>query len=203
MVAAPARLDRVLLEHAQARHGLAGVGDGHAAAGHHLPVSGRHGCDAAHVLHQVERGALRGQDIARAARDARDDLAGLGGVSLLHARGGLEHDRRVDQLKNARGDKQAADDPGFLGDKLALDMRLRSDGRGGGNIARADVLFQRELYDLVVQERFNHCLRPPCNVRRRSPCAHMRPAVRQCPSWPCSAPRCGAGSEAGGGTGCL
>ena len=76
MVVTAAAADGVPFEGAQAGRGLAGVGDACAGARDGVDVAAGEGGDAAHPLHEVEPGPLRGQHAAGGARDAREHRAG-------------------------------------------------------------------------------------------------------------------------------
>ena len=62
VVVAAAAAHGVLVQRAQARRGLAGVDYAHVVARHGVDVAARGGGDAAHALHEVERGALGHHD---------------------------------------------------------------------------------------------------------------------------------------------
>ena len=83
MVHAAAATHGVLLEAAPPRQRLARVDDGGPRPSHGLDETVRERRDAGEVLHEVQRGALGGQQAARVAGEKEDGLAALCGRAVL------------------------------------------------------------------------------------------------------------------------
>src|SRR5579884_265471 len=76
VVPAAAAANRVLVEEAQARSGLACVHDGGVCARYHIDKPAGHGGNAAHPLQEIERNSLTGEDGSRAPADSAQRLTG-------------------------------------------------------------------------------------------------------------------------------
>ena len=144
VVGAAAAEDGVFLQEAQPWRGLAGVEDERAEVIDEAGEGARHGGDAAQALHEVEGGALGGEDGARRPLEAEDVLPG-GGVCAI-GRDGLEgHLARGDGRQDRDGDGDARD----------AAVLARQDGAGGADarlheglgrrVAGAEILVQGEL----------------------------------------------------------
>src|SRR5579862_5548128 len=99
MVGAAAASDRILLDRAQARMGLARIDDPGASAANRINVSMRRGRDSRHQLDEVERGALADQQSSEAPLDVRDNVAIRELRTLLRERGDFR--RRAGEAENA------------------------------------------------------------------------------------------------------
>ncbi|MNY26184.1 hypothetical protein D3C86_1600170 [compost metagenome] len=140
MVAGPARAHRVLLEHAQARGGLAGVEDLGLGACHGRHVGRGQGGDRAHALHEVQGDPLAHQDGAGVALDHRGDGALLDPRAFLEIGG--EDQAGIDPQPQAADHLEAADHAGRLVEEVGPGaLALAHDGLGA-EVPPAPVLAQ-------------------------------------------------------------
>jgi hypothetical protein len=139
VVGAAADAHRVFLRQAQAGQGLAGVDDLGAGAGHGLHVGGGHGGGAGQQLHEVEAGALGGEQGAGRGVDFTEQLAGLDALAVAgvpdHRGVGLEGHEGGVEPGGAAQDRVLAGDHAAAGHAVGLH-------EAGGEVAGADVFGQ-------------------------------------------------------------
>ena len=112
VVAASANLHGLLLEHAHAGGGLAGVEHAGLGALQPLDILVGHGGNAAHALHDVEHESLGLQQGAHATGDNHGDVALLDARAVLHEH--LDLHVGVEAAEHFLGDLDAGQDAVFL-----------------------------------------------------------------------------------------
>ncbi len=151
MVDATARTHGVLLQGAQAGHGLARAADARLVASHRLDESRGRGGNAAQVTQEVQRHPLGRQHAARRAGDDGDAVARFDAAAV----GPLDPhlDRRIDQTEGQRSSIQAGHDTGLARHQGRLGPRRGGHDRVGGEIAgTAEILQERGTHDRLEHE---------------------------------------------------
>ena len=138
VVDAPAAADAVLLEDAQAGRGLARVEHLRAVRLDGLDEPARERGDPAHALHEVQRGALAGQDGGGGTAEAQDRPAGRHVAAIRHE--GLADDRWIDPAQHRRGHAAARHAARLARQNLAGRLDAGIHQRQGGGVAGADIL---------------------------------------------------------------
>ncbi len=141
MVHAAAAADGVLFQSAQARRGLARVGDAGVGPPHGRDIGRGEGGDARQSAHEIQRNPFGGQYGAGAALGPGEHGAGGDMVSIVY--GGLEADVGIDQRKRQAGAVQAGHHAGLARGELHAQPGLRvHTGRAGHIAGVAEVLGQ-------------------------------------------------------------
>ncbi len=136
-----------LFERAQAGGGLAGVEHAAAGAGDGIGVLAGESGDAAQALEEVEGDALAFEQGAGAAADSGEDLAIDAGIAIV-----LEELQVIDAAAQGvdLGEQvEPGDDEGLAGQEAAGGHLGFGDAGAAGDIAGADVFFEREADDWV------------------------------------------------------
>ena len=147
MVAAAANLHGLLLEHAHARSGLAGVEHAGARSLQSLHVLIGHGGNAAHALHDVQHQALSLKQRAHLARDNHGDIALLHPTSVAHQH--LHLHRWIEAAEHLLGYLHTSQYAVFLNEKMALTHCIFRNAAEGGVVAVANVLGKRQVDEPV------------------------------------------------------
>jgi len=165
---------RVTLEGAQARCGLAGVGDPRLRPGHRLDRPARQRGDAREPLQEVERDALPGEQRAGRRPHAREHRPRGHPLAIRPAR--LEARVPLERAVDACDDRQASDDEPALGDEGgARGLPRRCAKQPGRYVLGRAVLGERALHLLAAQ-----CVsQSPASDRSRAAPAPRRPGERR------------------------
>ena len=151
VIAAAARGDRILLQHAQARRGLAGAND--LGEGPGCGIDGRCGCggDPREMAEQIERRSLGRKNGARLTVDARQNLTGLDPLALGHL--GFERQAFVQHAERGEGCRKPCDAAVAPGSQQGLRRGAGRDHAVAGDVAAsAEILAQRALQDWLDQK---------------------------------------------------
>ena len=151
VVHAAAYAHGLLLQHAHAGSGLAGVEDTGACAGidEGLLIAVGHGGYAGHALQYVEHQALGLQQALLAALDRHDDVAGTHVCPVLDVN--LDLQFGVEAAEHLLGYLHTGEDAFFLYQQLALAHGICRDAAQGSMVSVAYVLGKGEVNEAVVQ----------------------------------------------------
>ncbi len=153
MVAAAADAHCLLLEHSQARSGLAGVEHlGLQSLETGLIAGGLSG-DAAHALHDVEHDALCLQQRAHGALDLEGHVAGLDMGAVLDIDGHLE--LGIELLEHPAGHLDTCEHALLLDDEALHAALVGRNGAESGVVAVAHVLGKRQSEQIVYELVFS------------------------------------------------
>ncbi len=151
MVMAAAALDRVLLQGAQVRQGLARAGDLGRQTVDGRDIFRRQGGNAGQVAQQVERDAFGGQDGARLAFDPSQDVARFDLTAV--GQDGFEAHLMVHHFHGQTGAVDPGGNAGFTGAEFGLETRLGlNDGRSGHVAGQAQIFLERVTDDGIDQQ---------------------------------------------------
>ena len=138
MIRAATAADGVLLQHAEAGSGLAGIEDLGAGPGDGIDVAAGLGGDAGELLDEVEGAALGGEDGGGGTADFEDGVAFLQGGAVLIYCG--EDQGNVCLAEDLLGNGESGEDARFLGEDAGGGLDFRRDAGAGGDVGRAAVL---------------------------------------------------------------
>ncbi len=152
VILSAAAAHRVLVDHAQAGSGLAGVENARLRAGDRIHKLARQGGDSAHALQKIQDHALARKNHSRIVPDHRDRLAlvqphaienfGMRGHFVVRSHRAVE--RRID-IENARHAADARQNAFLLGENRRRRPLVGIDAGIAGRIARRPVFEQRVL----------------------------------------------------------
>lgn len=155
MVDATAHPHGVLLQHPQARQGLAGVADRRAGALDGLDPVRRGGGDAAQMRHQVQRGAFGGEQPAGGRLDGQQRGARLDARAVLDAVDDAVAAAAQHVVEHHQGQVHAGGHAGFAGHHRRDGRGVRGHGGLGRHVgAVAQVLGQGAPDDLAGLDAF-------------------------------------------------
>ncbi len=156
MVAAPTRHHRRLLQRAQTRRRLACVCDARAGARHRVGELARERGHSAQSLEEVQRDAFSTEQTARGA---------VNFAQMIARREALTVGEKIAQLRTGvvlpealSHHRAASHHTVLLGQQHAVGPNVRWDSEQAREVAAADVLGQRRLYDLLEDAWINHAL---------------------------------------------
>ena len=147
MVAAAAQAHRVFLQDPPARGGFPGVHQGGGGAGDLGHHGAGEGGDAREALEKIEGHPLAGEDRGHGAGEAGQDRAFRHLLAVVHCR--RKNYFRIQLTKNPGRHGQARHHQGGLGPDMGFPLQLRGDQGLGGDIPRADILFQGQVDEAV------------------------------------------------------
>ncbi len=147
MIGRAAGTNGVFLQGPQRRRGLARVEDDDATTGR-VDKRSSASRDAGQTLQEIERGALAREQRGRRPDDSSDHIAWHAPIPVMSGEGHLHV--VLELTKGVDGDVQAGDDAVAFHKEDAAGALTRPHGRGGGDIAGADVLVERPPDDVAV-----------------------------------------------------
>ena len=152
MILSAAAAHRILVEHAQARRGFAGVENARLGAGNRVHKFARQGSDSAQPLQEVQNHALAGKNDARVVADHRNRLAvvqanavenlRMAGDFVVRSDGSIEH--RIN-IQNARHAADSGENAILLGDDGSGRALAGIDAGIAGRVAGGAIFQQRVL----------------------------------------------------------